>query len=408
LAGVKILLADNTASELEGPLFYSELLASEPLQPAYEEMFYGDTCAILWTSGTTGKSKGVMQSYNAWICAIQEGASRFYNSIDGDIMYCVLPLYNSGAWITSILRALLEGITVVIEPKFSVHAFWDRIRHFGATQTFAIGAMGVFLLNSPARDDDADNPLRVAQIVPMPADRWQEFEQRFGVELLRSGLGQSECLSVTRQLGNPENIPPHSIGFPNPALDVALLDDEGKPVADGETGELAVKPKQPYLIFNGYFDDEEATSKAYHGDWYRTGDLARKDPATGAYYFADRKKDAIRYGGRNISTLEVESVAIRHPAVKEVAAYGITCAEVDSEQELKLSVVVEPGQGFECEQLCAFINANAPYYFVPRFIQVVESLPYTPTNKLQKFKLREAGNDENTWDLKRSSYRVER
>lgn len=408
LNGMEVVVVGDHDEQLKTTASYQQLLDHEPLTPDYGNMHYGDTCAILWTSGTTGKSKGVMQSYNAWIRAIQEGASTLYNSVAGDSIYCVLPLYNSGAWITCIFRALLEGIPVIIEKRFSVNKFWDRIRHFGATQTFAIGAMGTFLLSSPVKANDADNPLRVAQIVPMSSDNWNKFEQRFGVKLLRSGMGLSECFVVARQTEDRDDVPLHAVGFSANDAQLSLLDDDGNPVDDGQVGELAVKPLVPYIIFNGYFDSPEATAEAFHEDWFLTGDLGRKDPATGAFFFVDRKKDAIRYAGRNISTMEVESVAIRHPAVKEVAAYGITSEDVESEQELKISVVVEPGQSLQCEELCQFINDNAPYYFVPRFIQFTEALPYTPTNKLQKFLLREQGNDNDTWDLKQSEYKVDR
>ena len=130
-----------------------------------------------------------MQSHNAWIRAIVQGCSEQYNTREGDIIYCVLPLFNSAAWLTSILRALLEGVSCVIEERFSVSQFLARVKHFGATQTFAVGAMGVFLMDSPEQDDDVDTPLTTAQVVPMPPDLWPRFEKRFGVRLLRSGLG---------------------------------------------------------------------------------------------------------------------------------------------------------------------------------------------------------------------------
>jgi crotonobetaine/carnitine-CoA ligase len=409
LDGVQtVLIGDQNRSPLQPAATYSELVASEALVPDYSAMHYGDTCAIQWTSGTTGKSKGVMQSYNGWIRAIVKGASEQYQSREGDIIYCALPLYNSGAWITSILRALLEGIPVVIEKKFSVNQFWDRIAYFGATQTFVLGAMGVFLLNAPARPDDAKTPLRTAQIVPLPPQMWQPFEERFDLTLLRTGLGQSECMLVLTQVEAREDVPVYALGFPADDTEVCLLDDTGQVVPDGEVGEIAVKPLAPHLIFNGYFDDPEATRAAYRGEWYLTGDLGRKDPVTGAFFFADRKKDAVRYGGRNISTMEVEGVAMRHPSVREVAAYGIPSAEVESEDELKLDIVLADGQQPAYESICEFINDNAPYYFVPRYMEFVDSLPYTPTNKIQKFKLREKGVGESTWDLKTSGYQVRR
>src|SRR6056300_316326 len=179
---------------------YAELLEYSAFQVDHELQSYGDTCAILWTSGTTGRSKGVMIPYNAWVHAIVRGASMQYRSEEGDIIYNVLPLFNAGAWVTAVLRGLLEGLTVVIEQRFSVSNFMDRIKHFGATQTFALGAMGTFLLNTPEADDDAATPLRVAQVVPLAPDLWPVFSKRFGVRLARGGLGQSECMRVLSQV----------------------------------------------------------------------------------------------------------------------------------------------------------------------------------------------------------------
>ena len=136
--------------------------------------------------------------------------------------------------------------------------------------------------------------------------------------------------------------------------------------------------------------------------------MARRDPETGVYFFSDRKKDAVRFAGRNISSMEVEGVVRRHPEVADVAAYGIPCADMDSEDELKLSVVRKPGSDLTAEALCEFINDNAPYFFVPRYLDFVDSLPYTPTQKVQKYLLREQGNAEGTWDLRESSFRVRR
>jgi len=388
-------------------LRYEDLANGEVMEGEVEQD-YGDTCAILWTSGTTGKSKGVMQNYNGWIRGIDQGASPMFDSRPGDVVYCALPLFNTGAWITSVYRALLEGLPCVIEPRFSVSDFWERVEKFGATQMFLIGAMGVFLWQQEPRDNDAETPLRKAMIVPFPPDLWASFEQRFGLEILTAGLGMSECQLIANQLSSEVDLPPYALGFPPDDIDLQLCDDEGNPVPDGEAGEICVKPLVPYVLFNGYFDNPEATEAAFRDGYFLTGDMARRDPDTGALYFVDRKKDVVRFAGRNISTLEVESVLRRHPEIADVAAFGIPAAEVESEDELKLNVVLKEGASLAPEDLCQFINDNAPHYFVPRYIEFVDSLPYTPTNKVQKFKLRQDGVSETTWDRRQSDFKVTR
>lgn len=387
---------------------YAQLAASEPRPNNPGEAGPGDLCAILWTSGTTGRSKGVMQCYNNWTRAITRGASLQFDSQEGDIIYCTLPLYNSGAWITSVMRGLIEGIPVVIEEKFSVSHFWERIAKFGATQTFILGAMGVFLINSPEQASDRETTLRLAQIVPFPPHLWSTFTERFNCKLIRTGLGQSECLGILTQLEDRADVPVYALGFPFEDAEIALLDNDGNPVPDGQVGEIAIRELEEHVLFKGYFNDPEATAKAYRGDWYLSGDMGMRDPETGAYFYKDRKKDAVRFGGRNISTLEVESVVRQHPQVKDVAAFGIPSKEVESEDELKIDIVLAPDAEVSHEDIASFINHNAPYYFVPRYMEFVTELPYTPNQKVQKYQLREKGISAATWDLKKSAYKVSR
>lgn len=407
LGNTPLVIAGDPEQILPDVTPFDALLKYEPITPDYDNMHYGDTCAVLWTSGTTGKSKGVLQSHNSWIRPIAEAASINYKSQQGDIIYNVLPLYNSGAWITAVFRALYEGIPVVLEKRFSVTTFWDRIRQFGATQTFTLGAMHHFLWNAPPSPNDKDNPLRIAQMVPMPEPLVKPFSERFDVELIPMGLGQSEAMMICGPVDTDDSVPFSSLGRPLADMEIKLLDDDGNEVADGEVGEICLKCLKPHIIFNGYFDDAEATAAAYTGDLYHTGDLGKKDPS-GAYWFVDRKKDALRFAGRNISTMEVEMVLRKHPMVKDVAAFGIPSKDVAGESELKLNIVLKPDSQISHEEMAKFINENAPYYFVPQYMEFVDSLPYTPTNKVQKFKLRELGITDNTWTLKQSDYKVKR
>lgn len=402
-----VVLGDESEIALNGATTFAALLDHAPLEPNYDGMNYGDTCAVLWTSGTTGKSKGVLQSHNSWIRPIAEAASIYFDSQPGDIIYNVLPLYNSGAWITAIFRALYEGIPVVLETKFSVSTFLDRLRHFKATQTFTLGAMHMFLFNSPPKEDDADNPLRKAQMVPMPEQLREPFSKRFDVDLLPMGYGQSEVMVILTPAFCMGEVPFSSLGRPLDDMEIKLFDDDFNEVAQGEIGEICIKPLKPNVIFNGYFDDDEANKNAFTGEWYHTGDLGKIDE-NGAWWFVDRKRDAIRFAGRNISTMEVEMVLRKHPAVKDVAAFGLPSEELESEQVLAVNIVLQDDADVTYEQMAEYINDNAPHYFVPQYMEFVKTLPYTPTNKVQKFKLREQGINDNTWKLKDSGYTVKR
>ena len=405
-AGIEQLMVIDAAAD-DPRLDFNQLLQQPAYQPDYAAMHYGDTCSIVWTSGTTGRSKGVMVSHNGWLRPIHQGTSVFYESLPGDVIFNVLPMYHAGAWNTSVLRALAEGITVVLEKHFSVQNFWQRIRKFGATQSFTLGALHIFLWKAPPGKYDQANPLRVLQAVPMPQELVKPFEQRFGLTLVGAGFGQSECMMITTEAGATEPLPENSIGFAKSDTLVRIFDDNDQKLAVGEVGEIRVKPLQPYIICNGYFDMPEATRAAWKDGWFCTGDLGWFDE-NGAFFFSDRKKDAVRFAGRNISTMEVESVVRQHPDVAEVAAYGIPSTELEAEDELKIDLVLTPGAAVTHAEIAKFINDRAPYYFVPRYMDFVASLPYTPTNKIQKYILREAGIGADTWDLKSSRYKVKK
>lgn len=366
-----------------------------------------DVAQIHWTSGTTGRSKGVMNTNGSLL----RGAH--YNSLyrdlqDGDVLHCCLPMYLGGAWVTNAWTSLLTGVPMGLDERFSVSNYWDRVRLYGATQTFTLGAMHIYLLNAPPRPDDAVNPVRVACCVPMPVDRVAEYKERFGVESLVQGYGQSELPSpVFEARDTGRRWKPNSMGIPGKHYEIRVLDDNDDEVAVGEVGELCVRPATNFVLFAGYYQQPELTAKVTRNLWYHAGDLVRCDE-DGEYFFVDRKKDYIRFKGRNISTIEVETVVRQHPAVGDVAAHGVQSAELESEYELKIAIVPVPGAEVSAEELAKFINDNAPYFFVPRYIEFVDSLPMTPSGRVEKYKLRERGVTPETWDLEASDYVVER
>ena len=406
LAGLPIVVLGDPGP-LQGSRSFDSFYVADAAEPDMSAFSYSDTCAVLWTSGTTGRSKGVMQSHNVWFNACLSATAQYKTQAD-DVIFCVLPMYNSAAWVTSIFRALLAGVPLAIDQSFSVSNFWERVSYYGATQIFTLGAMHMFLWNSPETPHDADNSLRKIQAVPMPHDIIEPFAKRFGVEVLGQGMSQSEAMMIVNQYaGGRTSWPPGSCGGPTHLVDIKLTDDDGNEVGIGEHGECWIKPKQDYAIFNGYFDDPEATANAYEGEWYKTGDLLKRD-ADDVFYFVDRKKDAVRFKGRNISTFEVEMVARKHPAVLDCAAFGIASEHLESENEIKLDIILREGHTPEPEDIARFINENAPYFFVPRYIEFVSELPYTPTNKIQKYKLRDKGLTPATWDANQAGFKAAR
>ena len=371
------------------------------------EVSHGDTAAVLWTSGTTGKPKGVMQSHSAWVRG-SESSVRSFRIRQGDVLYNCLPMYNSAAWISTVYPALIAGVPFGLDDHFSVSAFWDRIRFYRATHMFTLGAMHVFLWQAPPHPEDSNNPVRVASAIPMPDRLMGPFKERFGIDTIVQGYGQSEAFTVLLRIDDGMRaLKANSAGIPPAGMEVRLLDDHDVEVPVGEVGEFCIRPAAPYTIFNGYFHDPDATAAAFRNLWYHTGDLGRRDQ-DGEFFFFDRKADYIRYKGRNVSSFAVEAAVNAHPAVAQAAAYGVKSAELESEAEMKVDVVVKPDAQLSAEDLASFVNDTAPYFFVPRYIEFVDHLPQTPTGRVRKFALRTRGVTERTWDREAAGFVVRR
>jgi crotonobetaine/carnitine-CoA ligase len=383
-----------------------ELAGGDCDEPCDAEVGFGDTAAVLWTSGTTGRAKGVMQSHNAWVRGAESGA-RTSGTKEGEVMYCCLPMHNSAAWVACVYRALVTGLPFGLDAEFSASRFWDRCRHYGATQIFTLGAMHMFLWQAPEKLDDADNPVRHASMIPLPDELIEPMKRRFGIRTIDQGYGQSEVMGLVHRIDDGRSWKPRCLGVPLPGIEFRLLDDDDREVRPGEVGEFCVRPTQPFALFSGYFNDPEATVRAWRNLWYHTGDLGRRDE-DGDYFFVDRKADYIRYKGRSVSSFAIEAAIGAHPAVAECAAHGVTSAELESEAEIKVVVVVKQGQQLSAEALARFVNDNAPYFFVPRYIEFVDELPHTPTGRVQKFKLRERSVTPQTWDRNAAGFVVRR
>jgi crotonobetaine/carnitine-CoA ligase len=403
-----IVVHGEPACDVRGARLVSagELVRSGTPEPDPGGLAYGDTAAVLWTSGTTGRSKGVMQSHNTWLRAADNGA-RTSSLADDEVLYNCLPMYNSAAWVANLFRALVTGRPCAMDRRFSAGEFWDRCRRFDATMVFTLGAMHMFLWNAPEREDDARNPVRTATMIPMPEEIVGPFKERFGIGAIHQGYGQSECMTLFTRSDDGKPKKPNSLGQPQPGIEVALLDRDDRPAAAGEPGELCVRPTEPHVIMNGYYRDPEATVRAFRNLWYHTGDLLRRDE-DGDWFFVDRKADYIRYKGRNLSSFAVEHTVNAHPDVAESAAHGVVSAELASEAELKVCVVRKPGSRVTAEEIARFVNDNAPYFFVPRYVEFVDDLPRTPTGRVQKFKLRERGVTPGTWDARAAGFEVRR
>ncbi|WP_054373475.1 AMP-binding protein [Rhodococcus rhodochrous] len=378
---------------------YAELAEFKPVRPDVDQ-FYGDTSAILWTSGTTGPSKGVEQSHNTWLTFAELHNRVYRNGIrEGERFYGCVPMYNSGGWSINVYPALIAGVPACIDERFSVSRYWDRIAHYQASHTMVLGTMPLFLLQQPPRENDADNTLRTVLLNPPIPGLWEKFKERFGIETITAGFGQSEIMGATLWTSDMPT-KPGSQGLAlvdDHPVECRILDDNDREVGPNEVGEICVRPKEPFTIFNGYFNEPERTLESRRNLWHHSGDLGKIDE-DGELFFVDRKKDSTRNKGRNISSFEVEHIARQHPQVSDVAVFGVPSQHLQHEDELMIAILPAQGQTIDPFEFCQYMDKNAPYFFVPRYIDFVTEFPMTPSNKILKYKLREMGVTASTWD----------
>jgi crotonobetaine/carnitine-CoA ligase len=348
-----------------------------------------DPAAILYTSGTTGASKGVLLGHRYFLLIGKFNALNMRLNENDRYLTCV-PLFHGLGQASGTIAPLLSGGAIVLARKFSVSAFWDVCRQHGVTAFGAIAAMTAMLQRASPSDGDRGHCVRYAFAVAAPAELHEAFEARFGVRLV-NGFGLTEGTMLTYCPYDDRR--PGSAGVAVPYVAVQIHDESGLQVPSGEVGEIVARPLTHGAFAQGYLGQPEATIELWRNLWLHTGDLAKMDEE-GFLYFVDRSKDAIRRRGENISSVEVESAVARHKGVSEVAAYAVPSSL--GEDEVMLAVVPADPQ-LSPEDLHAYCREVLPRFSVPSFIRFIAEMPYTPTNKIRKVQLREEGVTADTW-----------
>jgi carnitine-CoA ligase len=343
-----------------------------------------DLAVMIPTSGTTGRSKLVMQTHLAYVMG-GEGFPWWMGLTADDRLMTSLPLFHVNAPVYSILGSVAAGASLVLLPGFSASTFLDSARRYQATEFNSIGAMLEILMRQPERPDDADTPLRLCYTGPSPdRERHLQIEARFGIEIICGyGLSESPYALIWRHgerpygtLGSLRQHP--ELGEVNEGR---VVDGDGRQVAAGEVGELELRNP---AIMAGYFEMPEETAEVLVDGWLRTGDLV-SDNGDGTYTFVSRKKEVIRRRGENLSPAEVEAALDAHPSVEESAVIGVP--DELTEEEVKAFLVLSPGAELDTEALLDHLRSRLSRFKVPRYLQVLDSLPHTPTGRLAKHRL---------------------
>ncbi|MFY1621450.1 AMP-binding protein, partial [Micromonospora sp. WMMD736] len=359
----------------------TEHFAPPALQPR-------DTMAIMYTSGTTGLPKGCVLS-QGYYTALPRGwfESGWYQP--DERLITALPLFHIAGQGMTLMAALQGGLPTTFLPAFSASGFIGQCRDAKATAAFGVGPMGMTILSTPPSPEDTAHELRTAIFVPMPPEAQRSFRNRFGVDVVSEVYGQTECNPITLNTVEAHGTRPGRLGKPAPWIDVRLVDDQEVPVPDGQPGEIVIRPTEPMVMFDGYWHNAEATVEASRDLWHHTGDMAVREPDGTLVYF-DRKRDAVRRRGENISCVEVEAAIGKHPKIRAVAAHAVA-ADL-GEDDLKVWIAMVTGETFSPSELFEFLTEELPYFAVPRYVDFIDELPVNPLNRVQKFKLRDRGN----------------
>jgi crotonobetaine/carnitine-CoA ligase len=362
-----------------------------------------DAAALVMTSGTTGPSKLAPNSH----LHLFLGGSWFTHERSrgrADVFLVDLPLFHGAAlWLST--AALVSGVRLVVRSAPDLKNYWEVLRDSGATMAILLSAMVPILLGQPARPVEREHRLRTMIASPPPPDI-AAFSERLGLPEVWTGYGMTEVPAPLVYVAGDEMRPGYC-GRQRPGFECRLVDAYDIEVPEGQPGELIVRSEQPWMIAHEYVDNPEATTQVWRNGWFHTGDMMRRDGEQ--YFFVDRAKDAMRRRGENISSVELEAEIRTHASVAEVACVPHR-PEGTVEDEVKAWIVPAPGAeiDFDFAELLRYCADRMAYFMVPRYFELVDELPRTPSLRVKKFELRARGNSPATWDREAHGLRVTR
>lgn len=355
-----------------------------------------DLFQVMYTSGTTGPSKGCMIS-NRYMIRVAASCAYAMGVGHEDVRLSTWPLNHiSGSG--PLAEAVLMGIPLVIEPSLVIDGLVERMAADGVTYFVGLGPVAPMLLDTPSGPADRAHRIRMALLVPCPVDIQAAITERFGFEVSGQLWAQTECnVATATPVGDP-GFRPGTSGRPMPDLDIVLLDDSDLPVPVGEVGEICIRPREPGAMFDGYLDDPDATLRAMGTMWFHSGDMGRFDEE-GNLTFVDRKKDMMRRSGENVSSFELEATLRAHPVVANAAVHETADVSATT-NDIVAWLVLVPGTELDVREFAEYLWENVPYFAVPRFVKIIDELPMTVSNRVQKFELRARELGDDVWDLK--------
>jgi long-chain acyl-CoA synthetase len=346
---------------------------SAALEPREDQ----DAAVILYTSGTTGPPKGAELTHANLSGNARTTRETLLESTPEDVVMGCLPLFHVFGLTCALNAGVLAGSCLTLLPRFDGAKALQIVERDRVTVFQGVPTMFAAMLHSPDRDRHDVSSLRlcVSGGSAMPVEVMRGFEEAFGCIVLE-GYGLSETSPVASFNHPHAERKPGTIGTPIRGVEMRLLDDEGREVATGDVGEIAIRGEN---VMKGYWGKPEETAKAIPDGWFRTGDLARQDE-DGYFAIVDRKKEMIIRGGYNVYPREIEEALYEHPAVAEAACVGVPHPELG--EEVAAAVALKPGAQADPAELQAWVKERVAAYKYPRHVWLVESLPKGPTGKI--------------------------
>ena len=391
---------------------YAALLEASDAEPAVEYS-WTDDARIMFTSGTTGRSKGVIKqnaadyfSARGLLEVVSGTAGKSVESLAEDTFFTCLPLFHSNAQVLSAYPALVAGGRVAFVERFSSSRFWQQVIDAEATIFNSIGAVSYFIYNIEPSELDRAHKVHTVFAAPAPKDIYHEFQDRFGVKFIE-GYGLTETGMAT-YMDPTRPAVAGSMGKANPGYEVTIVEPgTDRPLPPNTPGEIVVDMKIPNIVMRAYYGMPEKTAEDFRNLKLHTGDLGRMDE-DGYFYFMDRVKDYIRRRGENVSSMEVERQISDHPQIREAAVIGVKAGEGASSEDEIMVICIPEGTAPDPAEFTHWMAERMPYFMVPRYIRFVDTLPKTPTERVQKVKLRDEGITPDTFDREAAGIVVKR
>jgi len=395
----EIILLNSASDKTHDMIPFQSLKDGKPDNLRTEIEKYDPLC-IIYTSGTTGKPKGVVLPHFSYI---NSGITiKGYEDLKhGDRMFSTLPLFHVGAQLLIVIPSMVADIDFVLMRKFSASRYWDQIRKYHCNVAHYLGSIAQMLFLQPEKPNDADNPAERMIGGGVSKQIWEKFEQRFGVTFIEAyGLTEAGAVSTYNPI---DRIKVGSIGLPVAHQRIEIVNERDEILPPYQRGEIVIRPEKPNTMMIGYYKNPDATIDACRNLWFHTGDIAYKDEE-GYIYYVGRHAHFIRRRGENVSSEEVEDLINSHPDVKESGVVGVP-SEVGDE-DVK-AYIVPSKKNLDPSEIIRWCEGKISYFKIPRYVEFLDQLPITATNRIERHKLKELGIGD-AWDQEKSEYKLKK